>query len=156
MGDDSITLPQWIRLAPLDDVAGDALVRGSACRTRADLFQEWAQALAFPDHFGHNWDAFADCVIDLAWPDVADPNRRRDAPVVVTVSDAAELLIDEPPGALTTFLAVLDDAATGRTLGRTAARTGLLLVLPCEARPQGLGMDEFVRRLQAAWADSAG
>lgn len=37
------------------------------CAQKADLLDRIAVSLAFPDWFGHNWDALADCLDDLAW-----------------------------------------------------------------------------------------
>ncbi|GAA3774285.1 barstar family protein [Streptomyces phyllanthi] len=58
----------WIRslteMAP-DTPTTRGEVRGSRCRTKQDLFTEWAAGLGFPDHFGHNWDAFHDCLRDI-------------------------------------------------------------------------------------------
>src|SRR5262245_37794893 len=42
-------------------------VRGRKAGTAAAFFDEAAAALQFPDYFGENWDAFHDCVDDLAW-----------------------------------------------------------------------------------------
>ena len=36
-------------------------------RDKAALFEHVATALEFPDWFGHNWDALADCLGDLSW-----------------------------------------------------------------------------------------
>lgn len=36
--------------------------------TSQDLyFQEIAKLFQFPNYFGHNWDAVADCLTDLSW-----------------------------------------------------------------------------------------
>ncbi len=32
---------------------------------RATLLQQLAKVMQFPEHFGHNWDALADCLTDL-------------------------------------------------------------------------------------------
>jgi RNAse (barnase) inhibitor barstar len=43
----------------------------AGCRDKHDLLQRIARALAFPETFGANWDALADCLGDLEWlPDV--------------------------------------------------------------------------------------
>ena len=36
-------------------------------RDKDALFKRLAAALEFPDWFGHNWDALADCLGDLSW-----------------------------------------------------------------------------------------
>ncbi|MFI9172102.1 barstar family protein [Streptomyces lincolnensis] len=70
-------------------------VRGSRCRTTPDLFVEWAGALGFPDWFGHNWDAFEECLFTVS-------------PLTVVVRDADQLLADEDPRQLSTLLAIVD------------------------------------------------
>jgi hypothetical protein len=40
---------------------------GKRCGTPDDLFREFAAAFQFPEYFGHGWDAFRDCLTDLAW-----------------------------------------------------------------------------------------
>ncbi len=39
----------------------------ATCRDKHDLLERLARALHFPDWFGHNWDALADCLLDLDW-----------------------------------------------------------------------------------------
>lgn len=40
-----------------------------AAHDKADLLAAVAKGLAFPDWFGGNWDALADCLTDLEWHD---------------------------------------------------------------------------------------
>jgi len=37
-------------------------------KSPADLHDRLAQVFAFPDYYGGNWDAFDDCIADLAPP----------------------------------------------------------------------------------------
>lgn len=37
------------------------------CQDKPDLLERIAATLEFPDPFGANWDALADCLGDLAW-----------------------------------------------------------------------------------------
>ena len=37
------------------------------CSDKADALGRFARALRFPEWFGHNWDALADCLADLSW-----------------------------------------------------------------------------------------
>jgi RNAse (barnase) inhibitor barstar len=46
---------------------GMRIVDGAAMVDRAALFDVFAVACDFPDWFGRNWDAFADCLRDLSW-----------------------------------------------------------------------------------------
>ena len=39
----------------------------AGCGDKADVLDRIARALRFPAWFGHNWDALADCLGDLAW-----------------------------------------------------------------------------------------
>lgn len=38
-----------------------------AARTKDDMLDAIGKALRFPDWFGHNWDALADCLADMGW-----------------------------------------------------------------------------------------
>jgi hypothetical protein len=44
-----------------------AVVDGREMSGKADLLDEFAAALDFPDWAGRNWDALADCLSDLSW-----------------------------------------------------------------------------------------
>lgn len=56
-------------LAPLND--GEEVLfrhlRGTRMGSPRQLFDEWAAVLQFPVYFGENWDAFDECLNDLAW-----------------------------------------------------------------------------------------
>jgi len=155
--DDDGVLPEWLNLVPTaNDVPGSTgvTVDGEACRTRRGLLAEWARALDFPGYFGHNWDAFADCLTDRAWPEVADPDHPTEllGPLSVAVRHGERLLVDERPDQLTTFLVVLDDVATGRTLLQPGPHWSpdeprLLLTLLLPAGAAG----ELSHRLRTAW-----
>lgn len=41
------------------------ILEGDSIRTKTDFLQHCAQTLQLPDYFGQNWDALADCLIDL-------------------------------------------------------------------------------------------
>ncbi|QNP71202.1 barstar family protein [Streptomyces roseirectus] len=87
-----------ILIHPLSEAPGSAReVSGTRSRTRQDLFTEWSAGLAFPAHFGRNWDAFTDCLRDIV-------------PVAVIVRDAADLLADAPPHELAVLLDVLAES----------------------------------------------
>jgi len=40
---------------------------GTKSTSKADFLQAIADAMFFPRHFGHNWDALEDCLTDLDW-----------------------------------------------------------------------------------------
>jgi RNAse (barnase) inhibitor barstar len=46
-------------------------VRLTAARDKNAFLNAVAKALQFPAYFGHNWDAFYDCLLDLKHGDVA-------------------------------------------------------------------------------------
>ncbi|MEU0079339.1 barstar family protein [Micromonospora tulbaghiae] len=82
---------------------GGVLISGAQARSRATLHEALAGALELPGWYGRNWDALADALAD-----------RLDAgPLTVVVTDAADLLADEPPAQLGTLLDVLGAAAAG-------------------------------------------
>lgn len=98
-------------------------ILGTRCRTTIDLFAEWDSVLGFPTWFGHNWNAFEDCLRSVTEADESGP-------VTIVLRNAALLLEDEDPGQLGILLDILgsndfgllllDDSADD--LGRLARR----------------------------------
>lgn len=43
------------------------LLRGERMKTEEDALGEFAAAWQFPWYYGSNWDAFDECITDLAW-----------------------------------------------------------------------------------------
>ncbi|MFD7904498.1 barstar family protein [Kitasatospora sp. NPDC059747] len=105
----------WAGLArvPAGDVRRVA-IDGGACRTKAGLLTAWARALDFPAYFGHNWDAFEECLGDVLHP-AGEPDRPPPR-VLVVLAGADELLADAPEAELTTLLRILDAAAVDHLL----------------------------------------
>lgn len=68
------------------------------------MFDEFASALQFPNYFGENWDAVADCISDLEWLPVRSG-------VAVVVRDAGEVLAAAYPAEMTTLVETLTAAA---------------------------------------------
>lgn len=54
--------------AGLAQQARPLLLAAGATLDKASLLQALAEALQFPDYFGHNWDAAWDCLTALDWP----------------------------------------------------------------------------------------
>ena len=130
-------LPSWLEVSTGPPAAGATTLSGPASRDRAGLFVEWATRLAFPGYFGHNWDAFEDCLADL----VAQQPRR------LAVTDAAELLADEPPRQLGILLAVLGTVAEPAT-GKPAGPSLRVILLAAPA-----GTAALWQRLRSALPD---
>ncbi|MEW6497550.1 MAG: barstar family protein [Cyanobacteriota bacterium] len=42
-------------------------INGKNVTSKSEFFQNCAETMNFPDYFGYNWDAFADCMNDLSW-----------------------------------------------------------------------------------------
>ena len=90
-----------------------------AVKTKPALLEALARAASFPEHFGCNWDALADCLQDLAVSSAGYALHLRNAAAARTalgaewtilleiLSDAAMYGEDRDRA----FLAFLDDAA---------------------------------------------
>ncbi|GAA3703732.1 barstar family protein [Gordonia hankookensis] len=61
--------------------------------TVAALFDEFARAWSFPDHFGHNRDAFDECMRHL---DPTPPDVRAPSAYLTVIENAPRLLSHEP------------------------------------------------------------
>jgi hypothetical protein len=72
------------------------------CRDKHDLLQRIAAMLEFPVTFGHNWDALADCLGDLAWLPTAAG--------YAWLLDHAGALHAAPDGDFDTLCGILDHA----------------------------------------------
>jgi hypothetical protein len=75
----------------------------AGCETKADLLERAAAALAFPEWFGHNWDAWFDCLTDFSWQPAASGH--------VLLLRQASGLRQAAPESLDTALAIVEDAA---------------------------------------------
>lgn len=73
------------------------------CVDKTALLERCAGVLRFPSWFGHNWDAFFDCLIDLA-------SARRARGCVIVLRRAGELRASSPE-AFDTARSILADAA---------------------------------------------
>lgn len=78
-------------------------------RDQAGLLARLSEALGFPDWFGGNWDALADCLADLSW-------RPADG-YVLLFADAAALR-QAAPALMAALVDVLDDSARRWAAGR--------------------------------------
>lgn len=77
----------------------------AGCANKADFLAQVAEALRFPDWFGHNWDALADCLGDMSWsPGIG----------YVLVLEHAERFAAAAPTDFATAIDVLDGAARDR------------------------------------------
>lgn len=72
-------------------------------KTKAQFLRAAARALRFPDYFGENWDAFADCLTDLGWIE------ERGFVVFLKSFDAAASAV---PKDMATALEIFQDAAS--------------------------------------------
>jgi Barstar (barnase inhibitor) len=84
---DNLVRGNWEQKENRDPSINVRFIRGKRCRSSSRLFQEWAAALQFPYYFGHNWDAFNECICDLDW---IKPTRH-----LIFITNADQILRDE-------------------------------------------------------------
>jgi Barstar (barnase inhibitor) len=81
-------------------------VDGAPIRDKAAFLATFAAALHFPSYFGHNWDAFEECLNDLSWED------KPEAKGILIIFDAAGSFAKASPA----------DWATARDIFKTATK----------------------------------
>ncbi|WP_435205764.1 barstar family protein [Micromonospora sp. bgisy143] len=81
--------------------AGTVVLSGAVARTRPALFAALTEALALPAYLGDTWDALADVLRD----------RLDTGPLTLLVTDAGQLLADEPSDQHALLRTMLDDLA---------------------------------------------
>jgi RNAse (barnase) inhibitor barstar len=90
------------------------VIKGRQCKTPAHLFAEFAQALEFPDYFGHNWDALEECLADLEWLPAKG--------YILLITEAGHVLPDDEDE-FQTFLEILRDAGEAWGNGQAGMST---------------------------------
>lgn len=108
------------------------------CRTKPEFFRTIQQALEFPDYFGHNWDAFNECISDLL--DLSEggmgaafggrPGKQADT-LEIKFWHADQLLTNEPMEVLMILLRILRANIQASYQDRTAQLAKLRIVLHC-------------------------
>jgi len=107
-------LAPGIHALDVDELAAQAAERGfffarvdlTDCDDKTCLLQRFADALSFPDWFGHNWDAFADCLADLDW--LAASGH-------VIIVDCGATIVHAAPGVLDICREILAEAIVERS-----------------------------------------
>lgn len=98
----------------------------TGCEGRRDVLSRIAAALDFPPHFGHNWDALADCLGDLSW---------LPGDGVVLVLDGADALREADGEAFPTLLEILGTVASDAAARNR--RWHAVIALDHRAEPSG-------------------
>lgn len=108
------------------EIAGALQVRiGRRILRKRQLLNACARELKFPDHFGHNWDAFEECLCDLSW--LADRAQ------VVLLHDT--LPLPHSPRSRRIYLEILAEAVRRHATGDPPE---LVVVFPESIRAQVL------------------
>ncbi|MFD2472978.1 barstar family protein [Amycolatopsis silviterrae] len=100
-----------LRQRPPEGGALLKVIDAASCRTDQALFGVFAEELQFPGYFGHNWDAFNECLSDLvvlddgglgsAFGDLPGVAARA---LVVVLLRAEELLAESGPAGFARFV----------------------------------------------------
>lgn len=87
-----------------EDGLSARVLRGSKMRSVLALFDELGAVLQFPDYFGANWPAAAECMSDLAWIPAGEG-------YVLVIVDADLVLSVESPDQIGVLVNTLTSAA---------------------------------------------
>ena len=79
------------------------IVDSRAVTDKASFLRDTATAMRFPDYFGHNWDAFLDCL--------SDASERFDRGLSVIINDLSRFAGNQPED-FDTAIATMHDAVT--------------------------------------------
>ncbi len=79
---------------------------GKKTKTISKLYKKIADRLNFPDHFGNNLDALADCLCDLSW--IENPN------VKLFIKNMDDFLSKENEETKATILEIFNEAASNQ------------------------------------------
>jgi hypothetical protein len=99
----AVELSNAVRAVERTGKTAARVIRGKHATTEAAFFNECAAALQFPLYFGENWDAFRDCMLDLAWLEARG--------CALVIADALHLLEKAKPEALSHFVQVVTETA---------------------------------------------
>ncbi len=77
---------------------------GTRVRSKRTMYTALADALSFPDWFGHNLDGLYDCLVDLSWLPEGE---------LVVIWTHPEVLARADPAGYRAIREVLDDAVEG-------------------------------------------
>ncbi len=96
-----------------------ARLDGRKTRTLKKFYRKISDKLSFPDYFGHNMDALADCLCDLSW---LEPNN-----VHLYIKNPDSFLSEEKKEIKVSILDILEEAQShqiedGRTFEAVAVR----------------------------------
>ena len=120
-------VPERVRLELQEGLAAHGFkiyqLDGSHITDTSTFFQEAAQALQFPAYFGHNWDAFLDCLGEFA-----DRPERRVAIVWRQADQTERRSLRVFLEAVYWFLTVARDLGTYREDGAAPTQLELFLV----------------------------
>ncbi|WP_338604820.1 barstar family protein [Saccharopolyspora sp. SCSIO 74807] len=135
-----------------------AVLDGTRCRAAPELFRHCAEVLELPEYFGHNWDAFDECVSDLLILDEGGLGSYYGGRagiladrLLLVFRRADQLLAESARGELRVLLSLLKRAypgAQGRITQHSYA--DLRVLFQCALRPPGRCAQALTEQLPKA------